>query len=123
MTSDRPSTDWVPTAERMTSSVSQRRSFPACVARSGSAPEKGMERETGFEPATPCLEGRNSKPLSYSRFARAAMVLRRWQFAHTISHFATSAKIASVVARPTIRVTVCRLLAGSLWSKSMAHAS
>ncbi len=26
-----------------------------------------LERETGFEPATTCLEGRNSTRLSYSR--------------------------------------------------------
>ena len=28
-----------------------------------------MERETGLEPATACLEGRNSTRLSYSRLA------------------------------------------------------
>jgi hypothetical protein len=28
---------------------------------------EGLERETGFEPATACLEGRYSTSLSYSR--------------------------------------------------------
>ena len=28
-----------------------------------------MERETGLEPATACLEGRNSTRLSYSRLS------------------------------------------------------
>ena len=34
---------------------------------SGVCSSEGLERETGFEPATACLEGRYSTSLSYSR--------------------------------------------------------
>jgi hypothetical protein len=55
--------------------------------------------------------------LSYSRPTtssdRRRKVRARWQFAQTISHFLTSAKIRAVPARPIMRVTVLTLAAGS----------
>ena len=44
------------------------------VVYAGSDGERGLERETGFEPATACLEGRNSTtellPLTLTRIRR-----------------------------------------------------
>ena len=62
--------------------------------------------------------------LSYSRTVSVDLrrkVRSRWQFAHTISHAATSSSIREVPARPINRVTAARFEPGSRWSKSMAH--
>lgn len=85
-----------------------------------------MERETGFEPATSCLEGRCIFQLSYSRSGvvveiRRRNVRSRWQFVQTISQRSTSANSRDRPALPIICVTTYRFECPSRWSNSIAH--